>query len=88
MMGPQYANRLGDLLEDVWNGNQVVATKASHIMEDSTKPRRGSTIAAWVNVIYGSNEYILRRDSLLDDMPKQTIMLFLATPLKFTRYLL
>ena len=53
VMGPQYANRLGDLLEDVSNGNQVVATEASHIMEDSTKPRRTSTVAAWVNVIYG-----------------------------------
>jgi hypothetical protein len=56
VMGPQYANRLGDLLEDVANGNQVVATEASHIMEDSTKPRRQSTVAAWVNVIYGCNE--------------------------------
>lgn len=56
VMGPQYANRIGDLLEDVSNGNQVVATEASHIMEDSTKPRRGSTVAAWVNVIYGCNE--------------------------------
>lgn len=56
VMGPQYANRLGDLLEDVANGNQVVATEASHIMEDSTKPRRSSTVAAWVNVIYGCNE--------------------------------
>lgn len=56
VMGPQYANRLGDLLEDVANGNQVVATEASHIMEDSTKPRRQSTTAAWVNVIYGCNE--------------------------------
>jgi len=56
VMGPQYANRLGDLLEDVANGNQVVATEASHIMEDSTKPRRGSQVAAWVNVIYGCNE--------------------------------
>jgi len=56
VMGPQYANRIGDLLEDVANGNQVVATEASHIMEDSTKPRRGSTTAAWVNVIYGCNE--------------------------------
>jgi tRNA-2-methylthio-N6-dimethylallyladenosine synthase len=56
VMGPQYANRLADLLEDVSNGNQVVATEASHIMEDSTKPRRGSTVAAWVNVIYGCNE--------------------------------
>lgn len=56
VMGPQFANRLGDLLEDVANGNQVVATEASHIMEDSTKPRRQSTVAAWVNVIYGCNE--------------------------------
>lgn len=56
VMGPQYANRIGDLLEDVSNGNQVVATEASHIMEDSTKPRRQSTVAAWVNVIYGCNE--------------------------------
>ena len=55
-MGPQYANRIGDLLEDVSNGNQVVATEASHIMEDSTKPRRQSSVAAWVNVIYGCNE--------------------------------
>jgi len=56
IMGPQYANRIGDLLEDVSNGNQVVATEATHIMEDSTKPRRQSTVAAWVNVIYGCNE--------------------------------
>lgn len=56
VMGPQYANRISDLLEDVSNGNQVVATEASHVMEDSTKPRRGSSVAAWVNVIYGCNE--------------------------------
>lgn len=56
VMGPQYANRIADLLEDVANGNQVVATEATHIMEDSTKPRRQSTVAAWVNVIYGCNE--------------------------------
>jgi hypothetical protein len=56
VMGPQYANRIGDLLEDVANGNQVVATEATHIMEDSTKPRRQSSVAAWVNVIYGCNE--------------------------------
>ncbi|CAB9524412.1 tRNA-2-methylthio-N(6)-dimethylallyladenosine synthase [Seminavis robusta] len=56
VMGPQYANRIGDLLEDVSMGNQVVATEATHIMEDSTKPRRQSTVAAWVNVIYGCNE--------------------------------
>ena len=52
----QYANRIADLLEDVSNGNQVVATEATHIMEDSTKPRRQSKVAAWVNVIYGCNE--------------------------------
>lgn len=56
VMGPQYANRIADLLEDVANGNQVVATEASHIMEDSTKPRRESKVAAWVNIIYGCNE--------------------------------
>lgn len=56
VMGPQYANRISDLLEDVANGNQVVATEASHIMEDSTKPRRQSSVAAWVNIIYGCNE--------------------------------
>jgi MiaB/RimO family radical SAM methylthiotransferase len=56
VMGPQYANRIGDLLLDVQMGNQVLATSATHIMEDPTKPRRGSTTVAWVNVIYGCNE--------------------------------
>eukprot|EP00934_Nitzschia_sp_Nitz4_P007829 Nitzschia sp. Nitz4//scaffold1_size375055//351605//353702//NITZ4_000340-RA/size375055-augustus-gene-0.737-mRNA-1//-1//CDS//3329541237//7819//frame0 len=56
VLGPQYANRIADLLEDVSLGNQVVATEMSHIMEDYTKPRRGSTVTAWVNVIYGCNE--------------------------------
>ncbi|HEY9690150.1 MAG TPA: tRNA (N6-isopentenyl adenosine(37)-C2)-methylthiotransferase MiaB [Coleofasciculaceae cyanobacterium] len=56
IMGPQHANRLEDLLEQVFNGSQVVATEAVHIMEDITKPRRDSSITAWVNVIYGCNE--------------------------------
>jgi len=57
VMGPQYSNRLGDLLFDVRvNGNQVVATAATHIMEDSTKPRRESKVCAWTNIIYGCNE--------------------------------
>ncbi|MBW4690142.1 MAG: tRNA (N6-isopentenyl adenosine(37)-C2)-methylthiotransferase MiaB [Lyngbya sp. HA4199-MV5] len=56
VMGPQHANRLQDLLEDVFSGNQVVATEPLHIMEDITKPRRDSTVTAWVNVIYGCNE--------------------------------
>mmetsp|Transcript_24202 Transcript_24202/g.67047 ORF Transcript_24202/g.67047 Transcript_24202/m.67047 type:complete len:681 (+) Transcript_24202:145-2187(+) len=56
VMGPQYANRLSDFFEDIANGNQVIATEATHIMEDSSKPRRQSKVCAWVNVIYGCNE--------------------------------
>jgi tRNA-2-methylthio-N6-dimethylallyladenosine synthase len=56
VMGPQHANRLQDLLEQVLNGSQVVATEPVHIMEDITKPRRDSSVTAWVNVIYGCNE--------------------------------
>ncbi len=56
VMGPQHANRIGDLLEQVWSGNQVVATEAVHILEDITRPRRESAVTAWVNVIYGCNE--------------------------------
>lgn len=56
IIGPQHANRLGDLLQQVFDGSQVVATEPIHIMEDITKPRRDSSITAWVNVIYGCNE--------------------------------
>ncbi len=56
VMGPQHANRLGELLEQVLAGQQVVATEAVHIMEDITKPRRDSQVTAWVNIIYGCNE--------------------------------
>ncbi|MEB3268662.1 MAG: tRNA (N6-isopentenyl adenosine(37)-C2)-methylthiotransferase MiaB [Leptolyngbya sp.] len=56
VMGPQHANRLQDLLTQVFDGNQVVATEPVHIMEDITKPRRDSRVTAWVNVIYGCNE--------------------------------
>ncbi|RMF22546.1 MAG: tRNA (N6-isopentenyl adenosine(37)-C2)-methylthiotransferase MiaB [Cyanobacteria bacterium J083] len=56
VMGPQHANRLQDLLEQVFNGNQVVATEPIHILEDITKPRRDSKVTAWVNIIYGCNE--------------------------------
>ena len=41
VMGPQHANRLGDLLEQVFSGSQVVATEPVHIMEDITKPPPG-----------------------------------------------
>eukprot|EP00270_Netrium_digitus_P003385 TRINITY_DN13884_c0_g1_i1.p1 TRINITY_DN13884_c0_g1~~TRINITY_DN13884_c0_g1_i1.p1 ORF type:complete len:608 (-),score=136.71 TRINITY_DN13884_c0_g1_i1:232-2019(-) len=57
VMGPQHANRLQELLEQVEEGgSQVVATDPIHIMEDITKPRRDSKVTAWVNVIYGCNE--------------------------------
>jgi tRNA-2-methylthio-N6-dimethylallyladenosine synthase len=56
VMGPQHANRLQDLLEEVFSGSQVVATEPVHIMEDITRPRRDSRVTAWVNVIYGCNE--------------------------------
>ncbi len=56
VMGPQHANRLEDLLQQVFNGEQVVATEEIHILEDITKPRRDSKVTAWVNIIYGCNE--------------------------------
>lgn len=56
VIGPHHANRLGDLLEQVEQGNQVVATDGIEILEDVTAPRRQSDITAWVNVIYGCNE--------------------------------
>lgn len=56
VMGPQHANRLDSLLEQVFAGNQIVATDPIHIYEDITKPRRESDISAWVNIIYGCNE--------------------------------
>ncbi|MCP9848225.1 tRNA (N6-isopentenyl adenosine(37)-C2)-methylthiotransferase MiaB [Cyanobium sp. Morenito 9A2] len=56
VMGPQHANRLGTLLEQVELGQQVVATGEHHILEDLTTPRRDSATCAWVNVIYGCNE--------------------------------
>ena len=56
VMGPQHANRLGNLLERVQQGQQVVATEEHHILEDITTARRDSQVCAWVNVIYGCNE--------------------------------
>ncbi len=56
VMGPQYANCLADLLEQVFAGNQIVATEPIEIVEDITKPRRDSQVTAWVNIIYGCNE--------------------------------
>ena len=55
-MGPQYANRIANLLEDVVDGYQIVATDPTYQSEDLVLPNRGSSISGWVNVIYGCNE--------------------------------
>ncbi|KAI8471262.1 MAG: hypothetical protein J3K34DRAFT_417624 [Monoraphidium minutum] len=57
VMGPQFANKLDELLERVdMSGAQVLATEQIAIEEDITTPRRDSALTAWVNVIYGCNE--------------------------------
>ena len=56
VMGPQHANRLETLLNQVDNGHQVLATDEQHIYEDITTARRESAICGWVNIIYGCNE--------------------------------
>ncbi|GIL59996.1 hypothetical protein Vafri_14638, partial [Volvox africanus] len=55
VMGPQFANRIHDLLDQA-NDAQVCATEQVAVEEDITTPRRESNITAWVNVIYGCNE--------------------------------
>ncbi|CAK9060846.1 unnamed protein product [Durusdinium trenchii] len=56
VMGPQFANRLGDVLNESMQGGQICVTEESRSMEDLTVPNRQSSISAWVNVIYGCNE--------------------------------
>lgn len=57
VFGPQFANRLDELLDDVRrNGCQVAATDPVHIVEDIATPRRESAVTAWINVIYGCGE--------------------------------
>ena len=57
VMGPQYVSRLGDLLDDVSRGHQVVATDPTLLSEDLSRPVRGHDMRAWVNVINGCNEH-------------------------------
>lgn len=52
------AHRIGDLLERVEQGNQVVAVDHALIEEDITAARRNSDTTAWVNVIHGCNEKV------------------------------
>jgi len=56
VIGPQYANRLADVLEESRGGGQICATADARVMEDVTMPNRQSQLSAWVNVIYGCNE--------------------------------
>lgn len=57
VMGPQYANRIGEVLDDfAENMMQIVAVDPIHIQEDFSKPVRSSKITAWVNIIYGCLE--------------------------------
>lgn len=56
-LSTQYANRLGDILDDVSRGHQVIATDPTLITEDISRPVRTSNVRAWVNVIFGCNEH-------------------------------
>ena len=56
VMGPQYTNRMTELLQSIYDGNQVVATDPAYQQEDELPAIRRSEITAYVNVIYGCNE--------------------------------
>ena len=69
VMGPQYANRLPDVLERAMvHGEQVAATSASYgatststaasgaALDAPTAPRRASGVVAWVTITHGCNE--------------------------------
>lgn len=57
VVGPQYANRLAEVLQQFQTHSaQIVATDPTHIHEDLSKPVRESRITAWVNIIYGCLE--------------------------------
>eukprot|EP01031_Cornospumella_fuschlensis_P029006 gene29006-35011_t len=56
VMGPQYSNRVMEIVPLVREGHQLVATDPAYQSEDSLAPLRRSDITAFVNVIYGCNE--------------------------------
>jgi tRNA-2-methylthio-N6-dimethylallyladenosine synthase len=56
VLGPQYANRLQELLEAAMDGHQVVAVEPSYQTEDAIPALRASDSSAFVNLIYGCNE--------------------------------
>jgi len=57
VLGPQYVNKMGELLEDVKDGYQLVATDPTLISEDVARPVRDDPYRAWVPVINGCNEH-------------------------------
>ena len=67
VMGPQYVNRMNDLLEDVGKGHQIVAVDPMLWSEGggndftsnmATKSiSRGHDVRAWINIIHGCNEH-------------------------------
>jgi tRNA-2-methylthio-N6-dimethylallyladenosine synthase len=59
VLGPQYVPFLANVLESVEWGHQVVVTAPMLHQEDNdfSKPVRGHSVRAWVNVIHGCNEH-------------------------------
>ena len=59
VLGPQYVPHLKNVLESVEWGRQVVATSPMLQQEpnDFSKPVRGHSVRAWVNIVYGCNEH-------------------------------
>lgn len=57
VMGPQYANRIGEVLQEYERHmSQVVMVDNVHVSEDISVPNRGSSVTAWVNIVYGCRE--------------------------------
>ncbi|EED91777.1 hypothetical protein THAPSDRAFT_41246 [Thalassiosira pseudonana CCMP1335] len=56
VLGPQYIPWLGDLLVEVGKGSQLCMTE-SMIWNWMVPIKRGHSVRAWVNVIYGCNEH-------------------------------
>ena len=59
VLGPQYVPHLKNVLESVQWGHQIVVTAPMLHQEDDafSKPVRGHTVRAWVNIINGCNEH-------------------------------
>jgi tRNA-2-methylthio-N6-dimethylallyladenosine synthase len=58
VLGPQYVPHLKNVLESVEWGHQIVATSPMiHQDKDFSKPIRGHSVRAFVNIIMGCNEH-------------------------------